>query len=80
VTNAVSDQRFFTARVVPAAGKNESCVEVAYLPAEFWPDSGPSEVRIYTDSKRESTVFIPLELKRTSQALAAGSKPEEVKP
>lgn len=63
ITKALCDKRFFTARLISTDADLKQVVEVAYDPAEYYPDAGPAHVVIRTDAARQPVLNVPIDVR-----------------
>jgi len=62
VGDAVCDKSFFRARTVPTDGSQHQVVEVTFLSQEYYVDAGAAHVAVTTNSQRQPTIRIPLDV------------------
>ena len=62
VTGATCNRRFIEAHVVPTASSAETVIQVTFRPADYYADAGAAAVLVDTDSRRQPTLQIPVEV------------------
>ncbi len=62
IDKATCNLRFFKARVLPKSVPKEQEIEVTFLEEGYYPDAGFPRLNVSTDSKRQPTLSVPLEV------------------
>jgi hypothetical protein len=62
VMAAACNQRFFEAQLVAGDDQQQSVLEVRFLSDDYYSEAGPACVTVFTDSQRQPTVRIPVEV------------------
>jgi hypothetical protein len=58
----VCDKSCFRARILPADASQRHVLEVTFLSQEYYADAGPAHVTVFTNSERQPTLRIPLDV------------------